>query len=60
MPGPVSRTEIVIGAVRGRRLDRDLARVGELDRVADQVEQHLGEPALVAAGRPAGSAARRA
>src|SRR5262249_12256162 len=32
--------------------DRHLALVGELDRVADQVEQHLGEPPSVpVAGR---------
>ena len=31
----------------GRHLDRDLAPIGELDRVADQVEENLREPALV-------------
>src|SRR5580704_15276321 len=40
-----------VGAIRRRRLDGDLARVGELDRVADQIEQHLGQAAVVAAGR---------
>ena len=35
-------------AVRGRRLDRDFALVGELDRIADEIEQDLREPALVA------------
>ena len=49
MPGPVSRTARLIGAVRRRGLDRDLALVGELDGVADQIEQHLGQAALVAA-----------
>jgi hypothetical protein len=32
------------------RLDHDLARISELDGVADEVEQHLGEPSLVAMG----------
>src|SRR5262249_2025844 len=31
-------------SVRQRGFDRDLALVGELDGVANQVEQHLGEP----------------
>ena len=35
-------------AVRGRRGDAHLARVGELDGVADEVEKHLGEALLVA------------
>ncbi len=33
--------------VRDARLDRDLTDVGELDRVADQVHEDLGQPALV-------------
>ena len=35
-------------AVLGRRPDRDLAFIGEFDRVADEVEQHLRQPARVA------------
>ena len=33
----------------GRHLDRDLALVGELNRVADKVEERLCEPSLVSA-----------
>src|SRR5262249_31016349 len=40
--------------VRCRWFDRDLALVGELDRVADQVEQDLGEPPSVSAFRTIG------
>ena len=57
MPGPVSRTATVNAPLAADALDRDLARVGELDRVADEVEQDLGEAALVAARHAAGSAA---
>ena len=39
------------GAVGDPRLDRDLAGLGELDRVAHQVQQHLGDPPLVAPAR---------
>ena len=35
-------------AVHGRRGDAHFARVGELDGVADEVEEHLGEALLVA------------
>ena len=35
-------------AVHGRRGDAHLASVGELDGVADEVEEHLGEALLVA------------
>jgi len=31
-----------------RRFDRDVALVGELDRIADEIEQDLSEPAFVA------------
>ena len=48
MPGPLSCTDNREGVVGGARLDDHAARVGELDGVADQVEHHLGEPALVA------------
>ena len=48
MPGPVSRTATVKDPSDYGRLDRDLALVGELDGVADEVEQHLHEAALVA------------
>ena len=41
------------------RPDAHRARVGELDRVADQVHQHLGDPALVAAAGAADRPARR-
>src|SRR6516162_2953907 len=36
------------GAVRCGRLDRDLALVGELDGIADEVEQHLSQATPVA------------
>ena len=49
MPRPVSVTVDHEAAVLDLRPDADRARVGELDRVADQVQQHLGDPALVAA-----------
>ena len=35
-------------AIHRRRGDAHLARVGELDGVADEVEEHLREPLLVA------------
>src|SRR5689334_15849645 len=35
-------------SVRNRGADRNFAGIGELDGVADQIEQNLGEPALVA------------
>src|SRR5207247_110947 len=37
--------------VRREGSDRDLALVGELDRVADQVEQDLGEPSFIPMAR---------
>ena len=49
MPGPVSRTATLNVAVAGVTPDRRPRPVGELDGVADEVEQHLGEPPLVAA-----------
>ena len=39
-PGPVSRTAIVNEPLAGGRLHRDLARVGELDRVAHVPADH--------------------
>ena len=49
MPGPVSRTETVNDPLAADALIADLARIGELDGIADEVEQHLRQPALVAA-----------
>ena len=46
-------------SVRRRGLDRDLALVGELDRIADEIEQHLREPAFVAVRGAASLAAAR-
>ncbi len=48
MPGPVSRTRHDEPVAFELRLNLDLAGVGELDRVADQVHEHLHDPALVA------------
>ena len=48
MPGPVSATATTNAPSAAATLDGDLAGLGELDRVADQVEQHLGDPPLVA------------
>src|SRR5262249_28269718 len=49
-PRPSFDRPRVVGVVRRDRLDPDddLALLGELDRVADQVQQHLPEPAGVA------------
>ena len=38
----------VEGAVRGCRVHRDLAGLGELDGIADEIQQRLGDPPLVA------------
>ena len=56
MPGPVSRTATLNWPSVGRPRSLDLAGVGELDGVADEVEQHLGEAPLVAgpSGRSVG------
>ena len=52
MPGPVSRTVSTKWPFSAAGADRDLALIGELDRVADEVEQHLRSAARVAgAGR---------
>ena len=48
MPGPLSRTATRNEPFDKRGLDRHLSLVGEFDRVADEIEQHLGEPAFVA------------
>jgi len=45
-PGVPNRERI--SAVAGSSLDLHLAGLGEFDGVADQVEQNLGEPSLVA------------
>src|SRR6202022_4343850 len=45
-PG-IAHLEDELAAI-GRAADLDLALVGELDRVADEVQQHLREPARVA------------
>ena len=49
MPTPVSRTWKVIWSVRRSRLrpDADLAGLGELDRVGDEIAQDLGDLALI-------------
>ena len=47
MPGPVSDTATV-KAVRGRRPHLHLADLGELDGVAEQVQEHLRQAPLVA------------
>ena len=49
MPGPVSRTDTLNDPLLGAGLDHHLAGIGELDRIADQIEQHLRQAALVAA-----------
>ena len=56
MPTPVSRTATSsrppsAGSIAEARLDA--ARLGELDRVADEVDQHLPQPGGVADQRPA-------
>ena len=56
MPMPVSWTSKRSVASRGRLADRrdaddDFAALGELDRVADQIDQHLPQAAGVAAQR---------
>ena len=56
IPGPVSATETTKVAAPDRGAEADLAGVGELDRVADEVEQHLAEAPLVA---PAGGEVAR-
>ena len=52
---PVSRTANVQlappSAARALHRQHDLARLGELDRVGEQVEQHLAQPRHVAADR---------
>ncbi len=48
MPGPVSDTETTNASVRGFRFDPHLAGLGELDRIAHQVQEYLGDSALVA------------
>ena len=47
-PGPGVRDRDLEGTVGGSHVHRDLAGLGELDRVADQVEQHLRDPPVVA------------
>ena len=57
MPGPVSRTAISKKPSAAPARDLDRALVGELDGVADEVEQHLRQPPLVAAAdrQPSGT-----
>src|ERR1700732_2958301 len=44
------------GAIGTRSLDRNLPLIGKFDRIADEVEQHLGDAAFVSpAGRKIGS-----
>ena len=49
MPGPVSRTDTLNEPLLAAGLDDHFARIGELDGVADQIEQHLRQAAFVAA-----------
>ena len=51
MPGPVSRTATVNDRSSAEALIVDFARVGELDGIADQVQQDLRDAPLVAASR---------
>ena len=50
MPMPVSRTEIATAprVPCARPATRTVAAVGELDRVVDQIRQHLAEPQRIA------------
>jgi hypothetical protein len=48
MPGPVSLTERLYEP-SPRTPDRHFPLIGELDRVADEIEQNLGDAALIAA-----------
>ena len=48
IPGPVSATATTNASSARVACDRHLAGLGELDGVADEVEQHLGEAPLVA------------
>ena len=51
MPGPVSRTDTKNAPIVRFGLDRDFAGIGELDGVADEVNQNLRQaPAVAAAG----------
>ena len=43
-PGIAHRERI--SPVAGSGFDRHLARIGEFDRIADEIEKHLGEPPL--------------
>src|SRR5215471_11913669 len=49
MPGPVDG--YIEGAIVGFGLDGDFAGIGELNRVADEIDQHLRQAASVAAAR---------
>ena len=51
MPGPVSSTSNTRAVLRPPRAQRDAAALGELDRVAEQVDQDLPQLALVARHR---------
>ena len=55
MPMPVSRTRMSIspGQIAGLDDDRDAAAVGELHRIAGEIEQHLPQPRGVADHRAA-------
>ena len=48
MPGPVSMTLITTHVVVAAEPDADAAAIGELDRVADEIEQDLAQPVAVA------------
>ena len=47
MPGPVSRTDNIIRF----GLDRHFASIGELNRVADEIDQNLRQAAAVTVAR---------
>jgi hypothetical protein len=51
MPGPVSRTDTKNASLFGFRLDDDFPRIGELNCVADEINQNLGQTAAVTVAR---------
>ena len=57
MPGPVSCTAIVKCAVDGLDANLDRAGIGELDRIADEIQKHLvrRRSSPRPAGRPGGT-----
>ena len=53
MPGPVSWTATLNEPSAAVGLDHHFASIGELDRIADEIEQNLRQAALVTAARAA-------